>query len=90
MLSKLAYKRLEFSYKNMPAGLADLSQAQSIQLSVFVIDSLTERWSMVASMSPGLASDFERSMTMDDFTLQAMIGFVRKYGEDFQTNPIIA
>jgi hypothetical protein len=84
MLSKVAYKRLEFTYKDLPPGPADLTQAQSIQLSVFMIDSLTERWSLVAALTPGLASDFERRMTMDDFTLQAMLGFIRKYGTDFQ------
>ncbi len=84
MLNRLSYKRLGFSYRNTSGLPATLTQAQSIQLSFFVIDSLTERWSMIASMTPGLASDFDRSVTMDDFTLQAILGFVRKYGEDFQ------
>jgi len=85
MLNKISYKRVGFSYRNIPAGTqGSLTQAQSVQWSVFIIDSLTERWSLIASMTPGLASDFDRSVTMDDFTLQAILGFIRKYGEDFQ------
>jgi len=85
MLSKLSYKRLAFSYRNVSSSLqTPLTQAQSVQWSFFFIDSLTERWSLVTSITPGLASDFDRSVTMNDFTLQAILGFVRKYGDDFQ------
>ncbi len=84
VLSKLAYKRLEFGYKDLPAGAGGLTQAQSIQLSAFIVDSLTQQWSLVAAMTPGLASDFEGRITLDDLTLQALLGFIRRYGADVQ------
>lgn len=86
MLSNLSYKRVRFTYRNIPpfTNVENLTQAQSIQLSAFIIDSLSERWSLIVAMIPGVASDFERKVSMDDFTLQAVLGFIRKYGTTFQ------
>ena len=86
MLSNLSYKRVRFTYRNIPplVNVDNLTQAQSVQLSAFIIDSLSERWSMIVAIIPGLASDFDRKVSMDDFTLQAVLGIVRKYGTTFQ------
>jgi len=83
VLNKIQYKRVDFSYKNFLTG-TKVNQAQSIKFTSFIIDSLSEKWSLIVVMTPGLASDFKGSLTMDDFTLEAVLGFVRKYSKTFQ------
>jgi len=82
--NSLAYQRVDFSYKNFPVDGAKIKQAHSIQFSSFMIDSLSEKWAFVLAVTPGLASDFEGDITMDDFTLQAVTGFIRRYSKTFQ------
>jgi len=82
--NNLAYQRVDFSYKNFPVDGAKIKQAHSIQFSSFMIDSLSEKWAFVLAVTPGLASDFEGDITMDDFTLQAVTGFIRRYSKTFQ------
>lgn len=84
MLNRVQYQRVDFHYKNFPAGGTEINQAQSIQFTSFLIDSLSEKWGMIVVMTPGLASDFEGKLSMDDFTLQAVFGFIRKYTKNFK------
>jgi len=84
MLNNIVYKRVDFSHKNYPQGGSGIDQAQSVQYTAFVIDSLSETWSLIVVMTPGLASDFRGDLSMDDFTLQAVFGFIKKYSEKFQ------
>lgn len=84
IFNQLNYRRVDFSYKNRPEG-PEIEQAQSVNYTFFMIDSLSEKWSMVAVLTPGLASDFEADeITSNDFTLQAVFGFIRKYNPNFQ------
>ena len=82
--NNLTYQRVDFSYKNFPVEGTKIKQAQSVKFSSFMIDSLSEKWSFVLALTPGLASDFEGDITMDDFTLEAVTGFIRKYSKTFQ------
>jgi hypothetical protein len=85
IFNQLNYRRADFSFKNLPEGSTELEQAQSVNYTFFMIDSLSEKWSLVAVLTPGLASDFEADeITSNDFTLQAIFGFIRKYSPNFQ------
>lgn len=83
ILNNINYRRVNFSYRNFPAGGTEIDQAQSIEYTAFMIDSLSDKWKMVAVLVPGIASDFESSLSSDDFTLQAIFGFIRTYSKNF-------
>jgi hypothetical protein len=82
MLNRLDYKRVDFNYRNLPDDNSDIEQAQSIEFTAFLIDSLSEKWKMVAILTPGFASDFETKLSSDDFTFQGVFGFIRQLGEN--------
>ena len=88
VLNQLSYRKVEFQYKKLGAAadMADnLDRAISINYTAFMLDSLSEKWTMVVVLVPGLASDFKADkITGDDFTLQAIFGYIRKYSENFQ------
>jgi len=88
VLNQLSYRKVEFQYKNVAEGdniASDLDRAISINYTAFMLDSLSEKWTMVAVLVPGLASDFKADkITSDDFTLQAIFGYIRKYSKQFQ------
>ena len=79
VLNGLSYRRVDFRYKNFPAGGTEIEQAQSIEYSAFVIDSLSEQWKLVAVLTPGLASDFEGDLSGDDITFQGILGLLRQH-----------
>jgi len=83
VLNQINYKRVDFSYRNFPGG-TEIEQAQSIKYTSFLIDSLSQKWKMVAVVTPGLASDFEGDVSSDDFTLEVIFGFIRKYRKNLQ------
>ena len=83
VFNKISYRRVDFSYRNFPEGGTEIEQAQSIKYTFFMLDSLSEKWSLVAILTPGLASDFEGKVTSDDFTFEGVFGFIRKFSKNF-------
>ncbi len=83
MLNQLNYRRVDFNYRNQPEEELDIDQAQSVEYTAFLIDSLSERWKMVVIATPGFASDFETKISSDDFTFQGAFGFIRRISENF-------
>jgi len=82
--NNLNYKRVDFHHKNFPAGTPKVQQVQSVQYSLFLMDSLSVKWNLIIAMTPGIASDFGSEVSGDDFTLQAIMGLLYKYNKDFQ------
>lgn len=82
ILNQFKYKRINFEYRNFPEAGSDIDQAQSIEYTFFLVDSLSQNWKMVAVLTPGFASDFEAKVSSDDFTLQGVFGFIRKFREN--------
>lgn len=83
LLNQIGYKRVDFCYRNFPEGGTQIEQAQSIKYTFFMLDSLSQKWSLVAVLTPGLASDFEGKVTSDDFTFEGVFGFIRKFSKNF-------
>jgi hypothetical protein len=90
LLNQFNYKRVDYSFRNVPEAGIDIEQAQSIEYTAFLIDSLSQRWKLVAAVTPGIASDFEGEISGDDFTLQAMFGFIRRYSENLSLGAGVA
>ena len=88
VLNQLNYRRVDFAYKNLAAESTtdnDLDRAISVNYTAFMLDSLSEKWTMVAVLVPGLASDFKADkISGDDFTLQAIFGYIRTYSKQLQ------
>jgi hypothetical protein len=84
VLNQINYKRTDLSYQNMPEDGNDIEQIQSIGYTLFMIDSLSHKWKMVAVVTPGLASDFEGKVSSDDFTFGAVFGFIRRISKTFE------
>ncbi|MEE8335866.1 MAG: DUF6268 family outer membrane beta-barrel protein [Candidatus Neomarinimicrobiota bacterium] len=87
ILNNLGYRRVDFEWENAPENTtaSTLDRVISINYTMFMLDSLSEKWTMVAAITPGLASDFKADkVTSDDFTLQVIFGFIRKHSKNFQ------
>lgn len=90
MLNHVNYRRVDFEFRHLPEEGIEVDQAQSIEYTLFLIDSLSARWSMIAALTPGFASDFEGEVSSDDFTLQAVFGFIRRYSENLSLGAGVA
>jgi hypothetical protein len=78
----LEYSRLNINYINSIPDLGVLVETtHSIQYSLVWEKVLNEKWDLLTIVNPGLASEFESSITKDDLILTlAMVG-IRKYTE---------
>ncbi|MCZ6693504.1 MAG: DUF6268 family outer membrane beta-barrel protein [Bacteroidetes bacterium] len=76
------YKHISFSYDNLPISAVEISQAQYIEYSFFMIDSLSPKWKLVAMVMPTLASDFESSLSKDDLIVGGILGLIRTINEN--------
>jgi hypothetical protein len=81
LMNNLNYKKVTFNTENEPSTGINIKNAYSIEYSAFMIDSLSQKWSMVLSIAPGLASDFEGDISSDDLTLQVIFGYIKTYSE---------
>jgi hypothetical protein len=84
VLNQINYRRTHFDYRNFPEDGNEIEQAQSIAYTLFMIDSLSQKWKLVAALTPGLASDFEGDVTSDDFSFEGVLGAIRRYGENLE------
>jgi hypothetical protein len=82
LLNSVNYQRLGFNYKGWQSGFGErVTQTHSISYSAFLLQTLTERWKLVMSVVPGIASDLEGELSTYDFTLSAIAGAMRAFGE---------
>ena len=82
LLNSVNYQRLGFNYKGWQSGMdPKVTHAHSISYSAFLLQTLTERWKLVISVAPGIASDLEGELSTYDFTLSAIVGAMRAFGE---------
>jgi hypothetical protein len=83
-INELSYQRLDFTYHNWPDGIGDTNpdQLHSLRYTLILRQVLSERWYMLALVTPGLASDLKAdNITRDDFTFEAAAVFVRKFND---------
>jgi hypothetical protein len=83
IVNQFSYELLDFQYRDWPQSFEDspVDQFHAISWTIFVRRVLSEKWSMLAIASPGLASDLDADkLTIDQFTFQAAVIFMRPYG----------
>ncbi|MFY0655097.1 MAG: hypothetical protein JXQ96_23925 [Cyclobacteriaceae bacterium] len=78
----IEYHRLSINYLNAIPDLGALVETtHSLQYSLIWEKVLNEKWDLLTIINPGLASDFEGSLSKDDLILTLAIAGIRKYNE---------
>ena len=83
LTNEVYYQRREFSYRNFPGGDPDLRDVHAVNFTLMLQHGLSPEWTMLAMLTPGLASDFEADVSSDDFALQVVAIFIRQWSERF-------
>jgi hypothetical protein len=84
LANALAYRRFDLDYEGFAESATDPENVQAISYSATVTHVLSERWTLMGILEPGIASDFETDLGRDDLTLQAVAIFIRTYSERTQ------
>ncbi|MFY3742496.1 DUF6268 family outer membrane beta-barrel protein [Anaeromyxobacter sp. Red801] len=74
----VAYQRLQFDYRGLTHPL---DSAQSIGVTAFLRQKLTDRWGLVLVASPGYADDFEGPATLDAVTMTVVGAGTYRFGD---------
>jgi hypothetical protein len=80
---KIYYKRRDFSYKGFPGGNPSINDIHDLNYTLTLQHGLSAKWGLLAFVTPGLASDFESSLSSNDFNFQAVTVFIRKFRPQF-------
>jgi len=83
LVNELFYQRRNFDYRRFPGGDPPLDHLHAAQYMLLLQHTLSEKWSLWALVMPGLASDLQAELSIDDFNLQAALVFVRHFSERF-------
>lgn len=84
LINEILYDRFDMDYKNWDESAgAEIPHAHAIRYNLMVMKVLSTKWSMLASIMPGLASDFRADLSTDDFTIEAALVFILKYSYKF-------
>lgn len=81
----LEYSALRFMYDQWPGDLASNERpnyVHSIQYALSLQQSLGKSWTALVQIQPGLASDFQSTISGDDFTLQGGAWLRKSFGRE--------
>ena len=84
LVNEIMYRRFDLDYDGFPAPEARPENMQAIEYNATLTHGLSEKWTLMGIVTPGIASDFEGDIGSDDFTFQAVAIFIRGYSERFQ------
>lgn len=79
----LSWERREFSYRGFSGEAPDIDALHSAELSFTLTHAISEKWSLMAIVTPGLASDLHGDVTKDDFNFQTVIAGIRRVNSRF-------
>ncbi|MFC1561506.1 DUF6268 family outer membrane beta-barrel protein [candidate division KSB1 bacterium] len=83
---QINYQHLNIIYENwdlQQGGTSRVDNAYAIDFSSTLIHQVNEKWSLLAILTPGIASDFVDDLQVEDFTIQAVFVFIKEYRETF-------
>ena len=83
LINEIFYQRREFSYKSFPDGDPAINDIHDVNYTLMLQHDLSQRWTMLTIVTPGLASDFEADLSRDDFTFEVAAIFIRQFSEQF-------
>ena len=83
IINELAFQRFDLDYKNWPRDVTRIEHMYAIEYNFMLLHTLSDKWTLLAMLTPGLASDFEADLSFDDFTYQTVLVFIRKYSSNW-------
>lgn len=69
-----------YNFSGLPSNEED-KKLQTFYYQVSLLHKWNDKWSFVASLKPTIASDFEQSLSIDDFVLQASVLVSKKMND---------
>ncbi len=87
LMAGVGYQLKTFDLRNWDedvAGDAAFDEFHTVQVSLMLQHILNQKWSLWGFASPGIASDFEGAMEIEDFTFSVGLAFIRMFSPSFQ------
>ncbi len=78
LINEIAYQRFDIDYEKFPPNTKP-EHVYAVEYNLMVMHVLSQKWSLLGILTPGLASDFKADLSSDDLTYQAVLVFIRKY-----------
>ncbi|KAA3608846.1 MAG: hypothetical protein D8M58_19110 [Calditrichaeota bacterium] len=80
---EFSYNRFDMDYRNWNKAVDGntIENATAIKYNFMVMLQMSDKWSFLGFITPGLASDFEADISTDDMTFEAVAVFIRKHSE---------
>lgn len=75
------YALVQASVFNQATSIAENRNFQSMTYNFTIIQSLTDKWSVAATLTPSLASDFKDKLSSEDFFMQGALLGIRKLND---------
>jgi len=83
LTNQIYYRRRDFSYKGFPGSNQSINDIHDLNYTFTLQHGLSEKWALLAIITPGLASDFEATLSADDFNFQVVTAFIRQFSPQF-------
>jgi len=82
---ELLYDRFDMDYKNWNKfeGGNEIPHGHSIKYNLVIMNKFSDKWSLLAVLTPGLASDFRSKLSKDDLTIEAAVVFIHQLSKRF-------
>ncbi len=83
LLNSVAYEVMGLEYSGPSGSPTPVERVQKISYTLFFVQSLSDKWQLVAVATPGLASDFAGELSGDDVTFTGVLGVKHSFSERF-------
>jgi hypothetical protein len=83
---QLQYRRLDIGYRNWDVAQGGTNRAErmhSVAYTLTWMHPLSQKWSLMALATPGIAGELTDDLERDDFYYSAAVVFLRHYRENF-------
>jgi hypothetical protein len=84
LVNEMKYRNLVLDYRGFPPNDVNPDNLHALEYNATLTHGLSDRWTLMAIATPGIASDFEDGIKTDDLTFQAVAVFIRAYSERLQ------
>jgi hypothetical protein len=81
LINEIYYQRREFNYKHFPGPDPAIDDIHAANYTLMLQHVLSQKWSMLLIVTPGVASDFEGDVVKEDFNFQTVAVFIRQISE---------
>lgn len=83
IVSGFEYTKLNFNYSGISSETKLADEIQSAKLPFNYRNKVSKNWAYILGVTLGIASDFERNLNLDDFTLEGLVLFQKQRNENF-------